>query len=149
MQSPSGRTACSPLHHITTSRLRKDSTGHYAAIAEAVDIPIVVYNVPGRTGSNINAETTLRMAEEIPNVVAVKEASGNVAQIMEILRSRPDDFAVYSGDDNLAFAVVSLGGDGIISVVANTVPGCSATWYGIVSRAIWRTQGSSTTNFCH
>lgn len=96
---------------------------HYAAIAEAVDIPIVVYNVPGRTGSNINAETTLRMAEEIPNVVAVKEASGNVAQIMEILRSRPDDFAVYSGDDNLAFAVVSLGGDGIISVVANEVPG--------------------------
>ncbi len=122
---------------------------HYAAISEAVDIPIVVYNVPGRTGSNINAETTLRMAEEIPNVVAVKEASGNVAQIMEILRCRPDDFAVYSGDDNLAFAVVSLGGDGIISVVANEVPECSATWYGIVSRAIWRTQGSSTTNFCH
>ncbi|HUI31674.1 MAG TPA: 4-hydroxy-tetrahydrodipicolinate synthase [Candidatus Acidoferrales bacterium] len=95
---------------------------HYAAISEAVDIPIVVYNVPGRTGSNINAETTLRMAEEIPNVVAVKEASGNISQIMEILRSRPDDFAVYSGDDQIAFTVVSLGGDGIISVVANQVP---------------------------
>ena len=95
---------------------------HYAAISEAVDIPIVVYNVPGRTGSNINAETTLRMAEEIPNVYAVKEASGNVSQIMEILRGRPDDFAVYSGDDQIAFIVVSLGGDGIISVVANQVP---------------------------
>ncbi len=95
---------------------------HYAAISEAVDIPIVVYNVPGRTGSNINAETTLRMAEEMPNVFAVKEASGNVPQIMEILRCRPNDFAVYSGDDQIAFVVVSLGGDGIISVIANQVP---------------------------
>ena len=95
---------------------------HYAAIAEAVDIPIVVYNVPGRTGSNINAETTIRMAEEIPNVYAVKEASGNVPQMMEILRGRPDDFAVYSGDDQFAFTLVALGGDGIISVVANEVP---------------------------
>ena len=95
---------------------------HYAAIAETVDIPIVVYNVPGRTGSNIAAETTLRMAEEIPNVVAVKEASGNISQIMEILRGRPEDFSVYSGDDQIAFSVVALGGDGIISVVANQVP---------------------------
>ncbi len=95
---------------------------HYAAIAEAVDIPIVVYNVPGRTGSNINAETTIRMAEEIPTVFAVKEASGNVPQMMEILRGRPGDFAVYSGDDQFAFTLVTLGGDGIISVVANEVP---------------------------
>ena len=95
---------------------------HYAAIAEAVDIPIIVYNVPGRTGSNIAAETTLRMAEEIPNVAAVKEASGNISQIMEILRGRPEDFAVYSGDDQIAFSVVALGGDGVISVVANQTP---------------------------
>jgi len=95
---------------------------HYAAIAESVDIPIVVYNVPGRTGANINAETTLRMAEEIPNVVAIKEASGNVGQFMEILRSKPDDFAFYSGDDQFAFTVVTLGGDGIISVIANETP---------------------------
>ncbi len=95
---------------------------HYAAIAEAVDIPIVVYNVPGRTGSNIAAETTIRMAEEIPNVYAVKEASGNVPQMMEILRGRPADFAVYSGDDQFAFTLIALGGDGIISVVANQVP---------------------------
>ncbi len=95
---------------------------HYAAIAEAVDIPIVVYNVPGRTGANIAAETTLRMAEEIPNVIAVKEASGNIPQMMEILKDAPDDFAVYSGDDQFAFVVVTLGGDGIISVIANEVP---------------------------
>ncbi len=95
---------------------------HYAAISAAVDIPIIVYNVPGRTGANINPETTLRMAEEIPNVVAVKEASGNIPQIMEILRCRPDSLAVYSGDDPIAFIVVSLGGDGIISVVANQIP---------------------------
>ncbi len=95
---------------------------HYAAIAEAVDIPTIVYNVPGRTGSNINAETTLRMAEEIPNIVAVKEASGNIPQIMEILRCRPESLAVYSGDDQIAFVVISLGGDGIISVVANQIP---------------------------
>ncbi len=95
---------------------------HYSAIAEAVDMPIIVYNVPGRTGSNIAAETTVRMAEEIPNVYAVKEASGNIPQMMEILRNRPEDFAVYSGDDQLALALVTLGGDGIISVVANEVP---------------------------
>lgn len=95
---------------------------HYAAIAETVDIPIIVYNVPGRTGSNINSETTLRMAEEIPNIVAVKEASGNISQIMEILRCKREDFAVYSGDDQIAFIVVSLGGDGIISVIANQIP---------------------------
>ncbi len=95
---------------------------HYASIAEAADIPIVVYNVPGRTGSNIAAETTVKMAEEIENVVAVKEASGNVQQMMDILRQRPDDFAVYSGDDQLAFALVALGGDGVISVIANEIP---------------------------
>ncbi len=95
---------------------------HYAAIADAVDIPIIVYNVPGRTGANIAAETTIRLAEEIPNVYAVKEASGNVPQMMEILRGRPDDFAVYSGDDQFAFTLVALGGDGVISVVANEVP---------------------------
>ena len=95
---------------------------HYAAIADAVDIPILVYNVPGRTGSNINAETTIRMAEDITNVFGVKEASGNISQIMEIIRNRPEGFCVYSGDDAIAFPVVSLGGDGIVSVIANEVP---------------------------
>jgi 4-hydroxy-tetrahydrodipicolinate synthase len=94
---------------------------HFKAIAEAENIPIVVYNVPGRTASNIEAKTMLRMAE-IPNIVAVKEASGNLAQIMEIIRDRPADFRVLAGDDYLALAVVCLGGDGIVSVVSNEAP---------------------------
>ena len=95
---------------------------HYRAIAEAVDIPIIVYNVPGRTGGNIEAATTLRMAEETPNVIAVKEASGNLAQIMEIARNKPKDFSLLSGDDSITLPLVALGGDGCISVVANEVP---------------------------
>jgi len=95
---------------------------HFRAIAEAVDIPIIMYNVPGRTGSNMNAETTLRIAEQVPNIVGIKEASGNLAQIMEILRNRPENFAVYSGDDALTLAILALGGDGVISVVANEAP---------------------------
>lgn len=95
---------------------------HYAEIAEAADIPIIIYNVPSRTGINIAAETTLRLAEDVPNVVAVKEASGNISQIMEILRGKPENFAVYSGDDAIALPVIALGGDGVISVAANEVP---------------------------
>lgn len=95
---------------------------HYRTIAEAVNIPIIMYNVPGRTGSNMNIETTLRIAEEVPNVVGIKEASGNLAQIMEILRNRPENFAVYSGDDAFTLAVLALGGDGVVSVVANEAP---------------------------
>lgn len=95
---------------------------HYRAIAEAVDIPIIVYNVPGRTGGNIEAATTLRMAEEIPNIVAVKEASGNMAQIMEIARNKPEKLSLLSGDDALTLPMMALGGDGCISVVANETP---------------------------
>lgn len=95
---------------------------HYRAIAEAVDIPIIVYNVPGRTGGNIEARTVLRMAEEIRNVVMVKEASGNMGQIMEIARHKPKEFSLVSGDDALTIPLMSVGGDGCISVVANEVP---------------------------
>jgi 4-hydroxy-tetrahydrodipicolinate synthase len=95
---------------------------HFKAIADAVDIPLIVYNVPGRTGGNIEAATTLRMAEEIPSVTAVKEASGVMSQIMEIARHKPDRFSLLSGDDALTLPVMSLGGDGCISVVANEVP---------------------------
>lgn len=95
---------------------------HYAAIAEAVDAPIIVYNVPGRTASNIEAETTLRIAEEIPNVVGIKEASGNFGQIMEILRNRPAGFGVWSGDDAITLPLLALGADGVVSVVSNEVP---------------------------
>ena len=95
---------------------------HYSAIAEAVDIPIIVYNVPGRTGGNIEAATTLRMAAEIPNIMAVKEASGNMAQIMEIARNKPGGFSLLSGDDALTLPMMAVGGDGCISVVANEIP---------------------------
>lgn len=95
---------------------------HYSAIAEAIDSPIVMYNVPGRTASNMTAETTLRIAEEIPNIVGIKEASGNFSQIMEILRNRPDGFGVWSGDDAITLPLIALGADGVVSVVSNEVP---------------------------
>ncbi|MBZ5552012.1 MAG: 4-hydroxy-tetrahydrodipicolinate synthase [Acidobacteriia bacterium] len=96
---------------------------HFRAIAESVgDLPMVLYNVPGRTSSNIAAATVLRLAREVRNIVAVKEASGNLSQIMEILHHRPSGFRVFSGDDAVTLPLLSLGGDGIISVVSNEVP---------------------------
>ena len=94
---------------------------HFLAIADAVDLPIVVYNVPGRTASNIEAATTLELAEH-ENIVAVKEASGNPAQISEIIRHRPAAFSVLSGDDPLTLQVMADGGDGVISVTSNAAP---------------------------
>src|SRR5881296_302343 len=94
---------------------------HFKAIAEAADIPVIVYNVPGRTSGNIEAKTILRLAE-IRNIVAVKEASGNLGQIMDVIRDAPGHFRVLSGDDALALPVVLLGGDGVISVVSNETP---------------------------
>ncbi len=96
---------------------------HFRAIAEAVpDLPIVIYNVPGRTSSNISADTTLRLARDCGNIVAVKEASGNLSQIMEILRNRPEHFRVLSGDDAITLSMIALGGDGLISVASNEAP---------------------------
>ena len=96
---------------------------HYGAVAAAIPgFPVVLYNVPGRTGSNIAAATTLALAREVDNVVAVKEASGDLSQIMAILRGRPDGFQVLSGDDALTLAVIALGGEGIVSVASNEVP---------------------------
>ncbi len=94
---------------------------HFRAIADAVSIPIIVYNVPGRTGSNIEAATTLELAEH-ENIVAVKEASGNLAQIGEIIRHRPARFTVLSGDDPLTLQVMADGGDGVVSVTSNAAP---------------------------
>jgi 4-hydroxy-tetrahydrodipicolinate synthase len=94
---------------------------HFRAIADATTLPIIVYNVPGRTGSNIEARTTLELSE-LPNIVGVKEASGNLAQITEIIRNRPGDFAVLSGDDALTLAVLAAGGDGVVSVISNATP---------------------------
>jgi 4-hydroxy-tetrahydrodipicolinate synthase len=95
---------------------------HFSAIADAVDVPVVVYNVPGRTGSNMTARTTLALAEH-PNIVAVKEASGNMDQILHLILERPDGFSVLSGDDNLTVPFMAWGGDGVVSVVSNAVPG--------------------------
>src|SRR5688572_18451722 len=96
---------------------------HFRASAEAVEgLPVVIYNVPGRTSSNISAETTLRLARDVENIVAVKEASGNLSQIMEILRARPKGFRVISGDDSLTLPLIALGGEGLISVASNEAP---------------------------
>ena len=94
---------------------------HFRAIAEAVQLPIVLYNVPGRTASNMEAATSLALAS-VPNIVGIKEASGDIAQITAIIRERPEHFAVISGDDALTTAVVAAGGDGVISVVSNATP---------------------------
>ncbi len=96
---------------------------HFRAIAEAVpELPIMLYNVPGRTSSNIAAQTVLRLARDCENIVAIKEASGNLSQIMEILRERPTNFAVFSGDDAVTLPLIALGADGIVSVASNEVP---------------------------
>ena len=94
---------------------------HYRAIADAIDLPIIVYNVPGRTGSNVEAKTTLSLAS-VPGIVGIKEASGNLSQIADVLRDRPRHFAVLSGDDELTLAVMAAGGDGIVSVISNATP---------------------------
>jgi 4-hydroxy-tetrahydrodipicolinate synthase len=94
---------------------------HFRAVADAATIPVVLYNVPGRTASNMDVETQLTLAEH-PNIVATKEASGNIEQIGEIIRRRPAGFAVLSGDDGLTAEVMARGGDGVISVVSNAVP---------------------------
>ncbi|HKQ53826.1 MAG TPA: 4-hydroxy-tetrahydrodipicolinate synthase [Pyrinomonadaceae bacterium] len=96
---------------------------HFRAVAEAVEgLPVVVYNVPGRTSSNISAETTLRLARDCENIVATKEASGNLSQIMAILRGRPKGFRVLSGDDAITLPMLVLGADGLISVASNEAP---------------------------
>ncbi len=95
---------------------------HYKAIQEAVDIPVIVYNVPGRTATNVSVETILRLAE-LPGIAGVKEASGNFSQIMNILANKPKDFEVLSGDDGLTLGMLSLGADGVISVASNCCPG--------------------------
>lgn len=95
---------------------------HYKAIAEASPLPVILYNVPGRTSSNITAETTLKLAEEFKNIIAVKEASGNLEQCMKIIKYKPRDFLLISGDDALTLPIIACGGEGVISVVANAFP---------------------------
>ncbi|HPR17098.1 MAG TPA: 4-hydroxy-tetrahydrodipicolinate synthase [Candidatus Cloacimonadota bacterium] len=95
---------------------------HFKAVAQNTDIPIMIYNVPGRTGVNITAETTLKLAHEFPNIVGIKEASGNLVQLSQIVKDAPENFAVLSGEDALNFPILCCGGSGVISVTANIVP---------------------------
>ena len=109
---------------------------YFKAVSESTDKPIVLYNVPGRTGANMSAETTLRLAE-IDNIVAVKEASGNRAQIEEILRNAPKDFAVLSGNDDDTIWMMEQGGAGIISVASNVAPALMAEFVGAMKSCRW------------
>lgn len=95
---------------------------HYKAIAEASPLPVILYNVPGRTGVNMTAETTLRLARDFDNIIGVKEASGNFVQIEEIIKNKPDRFSVISGDDGITYPLMTLGATGVISVVGNAFP---------------------------
>ena len=95
---------------------------HYKAIAQATELPVILYNVPGRTGVNMTAETTLRLAREFKNIIAVKEASGNITQMDDIIKNKPKDFNVISGDDGITFPLITLGAIGVISVIGNAFP---------------------------
>ncbi len=92
---------------------------HFAAVAQATDLPVILYNVPGRTASNMKAQTTLKLAHTFSNIVAVKEASGDLLQMMEIIAGKPEGFALLSGDDALTQPIIAMGGEGVVSVVAN------------------------------
>ncbi len=95
---------------------------HYKAIATATKLPVILYNVPGRTGVNMTAETTLRLARDFDNIVAIKEASGNITQMDDIIKNKPADFMVISGDDGITFPLITLGAVGVISVIGNAFP---------------------------
>src|SRR6185295_7145276 len=112
---------------------------HFRAVAEAVNnLPVVIYNVPGRTGCNISAATTLRLARDVQNIVAIKEASGDLAQIMAIIRERPDHFRVLSGDDAVTLPLIALGGDGLISVASNEAPALMSRMVDLALAGEWQ-----------
>ena len=118
---PSGVDGILSVSPYYNKPIQKGIVAHFKQVASYTDLPIILYNVPGRTGSNMSVETTLELAE-LPNVVAVKEASGNMEQIMDIIRQRKPGFGVLSGDDNLTMPLLAAGADGVISVVANAFP---------------------------
>lgn len=119
------RAGADGLLHVTPFYNKPTPAGllaHFKAIANAVDLPIILYNVPGRTGANVASATTLTIAKEVPLVVGVKEASGNIVQMMEIVKNAPAYFSVLSGDDVFTLPLIAAGGQGCISVVCNEVP---------------------------
>jgi 4-hydroxy-tetrahydrodipicolinate synthase len=109
---------------------------HFSAIADEVDLPLVVYNIPGRTGKNIDNQTMLELAKH-RGIVAVKEASGDIAQVMDLISKKPKDFSVLSGDDNLVFPIMALGGTGVISVASNIAPERMARFVGAALKGNW------------
>lgn len=111
---------------------------HFTAIADASPIPIILYNIAGRTGRNIETETVARLAEH-PNIVGVKEASGSVAQAMDVIHSVPNDFMVFSGDDSLTLPTIAVGGDGIISVASNVIPQAMTEFTAAALTGDWET----------
>lgn len=119
------KTGADALLHVTPYYNKPTPAGllaHFKAIADVVDMPIILYNVPGRTGSNVTAATALKIAKEVPQVAGIKEASGSITQMMEILKGAAPDFSVLSGDDSMTFPLMALGGVGIISVASNEIP---------------------------
>ncbi len=112
---------------------QKGLYNHFKTIAGASPVPVIIYNVPGRTSINIEAGTTIRLANDVKNIVAVKEASGNIDQIMQIIKNAPQGFQIISGDDAIALPIISIGGSGLISVLANAYPG---EWSDMVNYAM-------------
>ncbi len=119
LEGISGILSVAPYYNKPT---QKGLYNHYKAISAASKLPIILYNVPGRTSVNISADTVLRLANDCENIVAIKEASGNFAQIMQIIKNKPENFTVLSGDDTLTLALIALGAEGVISVTANALP---------------------------
>ena len=118
---PSGVDGILSVSPYYSKPLQAGIIARYKAIASKTELPIILYNVPGRTSSNVSAATTLELAK-IPNIVAMKEASGDFDQIMEILKNKPEDFTVLSGDDAITMPLITLGVEGVISVIANALP---------------------------
>lgn len=117
---------------------QKGLVQHFSHVAEVSPVPVILYNVPGRTGVNMTAETTLQIANEWSNVVAIKEASGNLSQVMEIIRNKPAQFQVISGDDALTYPMIALGAVGVISVIANAMPEEMSTMVRLALKGDWK-----------
>ncbi|MDR2894486.1 MAG: 4-hydroxy-tetrahydrodipicolinate synthase [Alistipes sp.] len=124
---------------------------HYRAVAEASPLPVILYNVPSRTGVNMSAETTLRIAREVPNVIAIKEACGEISQMQDIIKGAPEGFLVISGDDSMTLPLLSVGGHGVISVLANVFPEPFCRMVHTAASSVAKAQGiwAGLEDMCH
>lgn len=130
LKSVDGILSVAPYYNKPT---QKGLYEHFKAIATCSPVPVIMYNIPGRTGCNISAETCLQLAHEFDTIVGVKEASGNMEQIMKIIKGKPENFQVISGDDLLTLPIIAAGGTGVISVIANAYP---AEWSEMVNQCL-------------